>query len=303
MSSSVFCSRAAMMLAVFLSAGASISGAQAQQVAKTVKPGKSESCSFTAIDPGTKEEYCVKKGTARPQVSAPASASAAAKAKTTATPGAAAVAKKAGKPASKPASNGLALKPSSSIKGAPAVPAVPPSPAAEAALANAGATSGAVVAAKAIEPTRPAVPPQPVALTATPTIPVAGPATQSPAAPAPAVIPASTTVAVAPAPGAASRSTAAPVPAPRKLGAEGAARRFTDGLDMERRGESQAAMVAYLDAAESGHGLAQKRLGDIYGTGTSFAERDYELALKWYQRARQQGIEIPKPFTFSGVRQ
>ena len=82
-----------------------------------------------------------------------------------------------------------------------------------------------------------------------------------------------------------------------------AARRFTDGLELERKGEPQAAMLAYLDAAESGNGLAQKRLGDIYGTGTAYAERDYGLALKWYERARAQGIEIPKPFTYSGLRQ
>ena len=92
-------------------------------------------------------------------------------------------------------------------------------------------------------------------------------------------------------------------PGARKLRSDEAARRFTDGQELERKGEPQAALLAYLDAAESGNGLAQKRLGDIYGTGTAYAERDYSLALKWYEKARAQGVEIPKPFTFSGLRQ
>ena len=61
-------------------------------------------------------------------------------------------------------------------------------------------------------------------------------------------------------------------------------------------------MTAYLAAGEAGNGMAQKRLGDIYNTGNAVVRRDYETALKWYQKARAQGIEIPKPITNPGVR-
>jgi FimV-like protein len=79
-----------------------------------------------------------------------------------------------------------------------------------------------------------------------------------------------------------------------------AAQRFEEGSKLERNGDFQAAMTAYLAAGEAGNGLAQKRLGDIYNTGNSIVRRDYETALKWYQKARAQGVEIPKPITNPG---
>jgi TPR repeat protein len=78
--------------------------------------------------------------------------------------------------------------------------------------------------------------------------------------------------------------------------------RYQEGVELERRGDLRAAVAAYQQAGESGHGLAQKKLGDFYGTGNDVVERDYETSLRWYERARQQGIEIPKPFTYPGVR-
>jgi TPR repeat protein len=30
--------------------------------------------------------------------------------------------------------------------------------------------------------------------------------------------------------------------------------------------------------------------------------RDYETSLRWYQRAREQGVEIPLPYAYPGVR-
>ena len=80
------------------------------------------------------------------------------------------------------------------------------------------------------------------------------------------------------------------------------AARYDDGRQLERAGNWAAAMQAYHEAAASGHGPAQKRLGDIYGNGQGDVQRDYETSLRWYQRAREQGIEIPQPFTYSGVR-
>jgi len=81
-----------------------------------------------------------------------------------------------------------------------------------------------------------------------------------------------------------------------------AAERYEEGIRLERNGDLQAAMTAYVAAGDAGNGLAQKRLGDIYNTGNAVVRRDYETALKWYQKARAQGIEIPKPLTNPGVR-
>lgn len=92
-------------------------------------------------------------------------------------------------------------------------------------------------------------------------------------------------------------------PAPRpavSLTPQQAAERFEEGRKFERGGDLRAAMQAYVAAGEAGHGLAQKRLGDIYNTGNAVVTRDYETALRWYQKARAQGIEIPKPITNPG---
>jgi len=78
--------------------------------------------------------------------------------------------------------------------------------------------------------------------------------------------------------------------------------RYLEGLDLDRRGNPLRALNAYLEAAESGHGPAQKKLGDLYGTGNEVVQRDYETSLRWYSKAREQGIHVPKPFSYSGVR-
>ncbi len=77
---------------------------------------------------------------------------------------------------------------------------------------------------------------------------------------------------------------------------------FQEGQKLERGGDFRAAMQAYIAAGEAGHGMAQKRLGDIYNTGNAVVARDYETALRWYQKARAQGIEIPKPLTKPGTK-
>jgi TPR repeat protein len=78
--------------------------------------------------------------------------------------------------------------------------------------------------------------------------------------------------------------------------------RYREGVELERRGDMRAALAAYREAGESGHGPAQKKLGDLYGTGNDVVERDYETSLRWYELARKQGIEIRKPFSYPGVR-
>ena len=124
-------------------------------------------------------------------------------------------------------------------------------------------------------------------LIARPVVPVPPPAPPAREAPAPAK------------PAEPPRKPAASAPA---LTPAQAAARFEEGIKLERAGDLQAAMTAFLAAGEAGNGTAQKRLGDIYNTGNAVVRRDYETALKWYQKARAQGIEIPKPITNPGVR-
>lgn len=79
------------------------------------------------------------------------------------------------------------------------------------------------------------------------------------------------------------------------LTAEAAAKRYREGLALERKGDHHGALAAYLEAGESGNGLSQRKLGQIYDKGNSAVQRDYQASLKWYQKAREQGVEIDKP--------
>jgi pilus assembly protein FimV len=96
-----------------------------------------------------------------------------------------------------------------------------------------------------------------------------------------------------PSPQVAPRAPGAPLGRPEQI------RRYREGLAFERGGDDKAALQAFLDAGESGYGPAQRKLGEIYDKGNSAVERDYSTALKWYQKAREQGVEIPKPFVRS----
>jgi TPR repeat protein len=91
---------------------------------------------------------------------------------------------------------------------------------------------------------------------------------------------------------------AKPVPKPAAappVGGEEAARKYREGQALERKGDDAGALKAYLEAGEAGHGLAQRRLGQIYDKGNTVVQRDYQTSLKWYQKAREQGVEIDKP--------
>ena len=105
----------------------------------------------------------------------------------------------------------------------------------------------------------------------------------------PAALPAVAAIKPAPAVRMPAKPSAA-VPSPTEAGA-----RYREGQALERRGDHQAALTAYLEAGEAGHGLAQRRLGQIYDKGNSAVQRDYQTSLKWYQKAREQGVEIDKP--------
>jgi TPR repeat protein len=74
-----------------------------------------------------------------------------------------------------------------------------------------------------------------------------------------------------------------------------AARQHAAGLALEKRGDERGAYAAYLAAAEQGHPPAQRRLGEIYDSGNSVVKRDYEESIRWYQKAREGGEDVPPP--------
>jgi FimV-like protein len=87
---------------------------------------------------------------------------------------------------------------------------------------------------------------------------------------------------------------AATVVAPPK-GQEQAIRRYQEGLALERTGDDQGALAAFLEAGEGGYGLAQRKLGQIYDKGNGAAKRDLQASIRWYQKARAQGVPVDKP--------
>ena len=76
---------------------------------------------------------------------------------------------------------------------------------------------------------------------------------------------------------------------------ESAARIYEEGLMLEKRGDEMGAFQSFLAAGEAGHGLAQKKLGEIYDERHGPVERDYQASLKWFEKARAQGVPIPSP--------
>jgi TPR repeat protein len=88
----------------------------------------------------------------------------------------------------------------------------------------------------------------------------------------------------------------------RSLTPSEALARHRDGLAAERVGDELGALKAFHEAAEAGHGPAQAKLGEIYDRGNSAVARDYATALGWYQKAREQGVAVPKPHTFPAGR-
>jgi TPR repeat protein len=76
---------------------------------------------------------------------------------------------------------------------------------------------------------------------------------------------------------------------------DSAARSYDEGLMLEKRGDEMGAFQSFLAAGEAGHGLAQKKLGEIYDDKHGPVERDYQSSLRWYEKARAQGVPIPAP--------
>ncbi len=71
------------------------------------------------------------------------------------------------------------------------------------------------------------------------------------------------------------------------------AERYHDGLRLQARGDERGAFLAFLESAEGGYPPAQRRLGEIYDTGSQAVERNYPESIRWYQRARDAGEAIP----------
>jgi FimV-like protein len=82
------------------------------------------------------------------------------------------------------------------------------------------------------------------------------------------------------------------IPAYDELVAADPALRYRQGVALEKRGDDVGAFKAYLEAGEAGHGLAQRKLGEMYDNGDG-VQRDYQSSLKWYQKAREQGVPVP----------
>jgi TPR repeat protein len=80
-----------------------------------------------------------------------------------------------------------------------------------------------------------------------------------------------------------------------RAGGQAFAHRHADGLLMEHRGNELGAYHAYLEAAEGGYPPAQRKLGEIYDSGSAVVDRDFQESIRWYQKAREGGEDIPPP--------
>jgi TPR repeat protein len=94
-------------------------------------------------------------------------------------------------------------------------------------------------------------------------------------------------------------TTTPPKPEPLWLSPQQAAARYQEAVKAEGDGYHRRAFVAYLEAAENGHGFAQRKMGDLYSATGPVVKRDYQIALRWYEKARAQGVPIPKPAAFT----
>lgn len=62
---------------------------------------------------------------------------------------------------------------------------------------------------------------------------------------------------------------------------------------MEQTGRYSDALRLYRLAANAGYGPASMRLGELYMTGVQEVRRDYAEAVRWYAKAREQGMPVP----------
>ena len=84
-------------------------------------------------------------------------------------------------------------------------------------------------------------------------------------------------------------------PASAPISLEAATQRHRAGLALEHRGDDKGAFIAFMEAAEQGYPPAQRKLGEIYDSGNAAVERNYPESIRWYQKAREGGEDIPPP--------
>jgi hypothetical protein len=76
-----------------------------------------------------------------------------------------------------------------------------------------------------------------------------------------------------------------------------AANKYDEGQGLDRKGDARGAYLAYVEA---GNATGARRKG--WERSTRRAARssvDYAMALRWYEKARAQGIEVPKPHAYT----
>ncbi len=65
-------------------------------------------------------------------------------------------------------------------------------------------------------------------------------------------------------------------------------------ITMEHAGNYDEAMKLYRLAGMAGHGAASLRLAELYLTGVREVKRDYAESIRWYAKARAQGMSVPE---------
>lgn len=65
-------------------------------------------------------------------------------------------------------------------------------------------------------------------------------------------------------------------------------------MRLEKEGKLAEAMKQFLAAANGGYGPAMKKVGDIYNKGNAAVPRDYMQSIKWYNRAKKAGVDVPE---------
>lgn len=87
----------------------------------------------------------------------------------------------------------------------------------------------------------------------------------------------------------------AQAPAQPPLSMASAVHRHVQGIAMAHRGDEHGAFNAFLQAAESGYPPAQRKVAEIYDSGNAAVTRDYEESIRWYEKARAGGEQLPSP--------
>lgn len=77
-----------------------------------------------------------------------------------------------------------------------------------------------------------------------------------------------------------------------------AARHETGATVAAPREATPAPISTLVEAAEAGNGPAQRQLGALYDRGAPGVKRDFAQSIRWYQKARERGEEIPTPPTY-----